>query len=118
MDLACLKKLLTCTFDNDIFGSDDESRIDVDCDVCPLGVSGSEFVLDYALVFPGILVGHVVQVEFRSHLATLAVERVGPVRHASFRLVSSGRARPEVQADGGQQVWSTTQFYSVCFFHH
>ena len=108
-----LKNHNTHTFDNDIFWSDDESRVDVDCDVCPLGVSRSEFVLDYALVFSGILVGHVVQVEFRSHLAALTVEGMGPVRHATFRLISSRRARPEVKAEGGQQVWSKTKFYII-----
>ena len=111
-----LKNHNTHTFDNDIFWSDDESRVDVDCDVCSLGVSRSEFVLDYALVFSGILVGHVVQVEFRSHLATLTVKGVGPVRHATFRLLSSRRARTEVKAEGRQQVWSMNQFYVICFF--
>jgi len=43
--------------DFDVFGMNDERRINVDRDVCPLGVGRSVFVGDDALVLAGIFVG-------------------------------------------------------------
>ena len=50
--------------DRDVFGRDDESRVDVDGDICAVGVGCSVLVGDDALITSGVSVGQVGELKF------------------------------------------------------
>ena len=62
---------------------DYELRVDVDGDVCPVGVGGAEAVGDDALVPPRVVVLQVGEAQLGGDLAALAVEGVRYVVDAS-----------------------------------
>ena len=69
----------------------DKLRVDVDGDVCPVGVGGAEAVGDDALVPPRVVVLQVGEAQLGGDLATLPVEGVrhvvdAPVGQRSIKL--------------------------------